>query len=167
MNILVVEDSVIHVRLLEHTLRQAGYQPIVAQSGREAVRCLMRVPDLALILLDICLPELHGFTLLTILRAHPHWHTIPVIVTTGLADVMSVRKAAQMGVQRYLLKPFGVAQVRQAIHEVLQPLHPSPALDGVVTEDALAAGEDAAVPGAAVSQGDARPACGNEPPPIV
>jgi CheY-like chemotaxis protein len=110
MNILVVEDSPIHVRLLEHTLQLDGYDPIVARTGREAVRCLMDAPDLALVIMDICVPELTGFTLLTLMQAHPRWHTIPVMVTSGLADAMSVHRMARMGVRSYLLKPYGIPQ---------------------------------------------------------
>jgi hypothetical protein len=36
------------------------------------------------------------------MRAYPHWHTLPVMVTTGLAEAMSVRKAAKLGVRHYL-----------------------------------------------------------------
>jgi CheY-like chemotaxis protein len=119
LNILVVEDSPIHVRLLQHALQQDGYCPTVARTGREAVQCLIDQPHMDLVIMDICLPELTGFTLLTLMQAHPQWHTIPVMVISGLDDAMSVHRMARMGVRAYLLKPYGIPQVRQAIQQVL------------------------------------------------
>jgi DNA-binding response OmpR family regulator len=126
VDILIVEGSPMQVRLLERTLQQDGYHPMVAQTGREAVTCLIDAPEMALVSMDICLPELTGFTLLMLMHGHPQWHTIPVLVTSGLDDAMSVRRIARMGVQHYLLKPYGMTQLREAIHQVLDPLLPAP-----------------------------------------
>jgi DNA-binding response OmpR family regulator len=126
MNVLVVEDSPIQVRLLQHALQQDGYRPMIAQTGRAAVTSLIDEPDMGLVIVDLCLPELTGFTLLSLMQGHPQWHTIPVLVTSGLADAMSVRRVARLGVRHYLLKPYGVTQLREAIQQVLDPLEPAP-----------------------------------------
>src|SRR4249919_3264466 len=81
---LVVEDDQIIVKLLEHMLSRNGFGVQIALNGREAVAFMENLsapPDL--ILLDVMLPYLDGFELITKIREHATWNEVPVIMLTS------------------------------------------------------------------------------------
>ena len=80
--ILVVDDDPALRELLRRTLEREGYAVVEAADGRSALaRIEERVPGL--ILLDLMMPHMNGFELLTELRARPEWRGIPVVVVTA------------------------------------------------------------------------------------
>jgi signal transduction histidine kinase/CheY-like chemotaxis protein len=80
--ILVVEDDEFTREMLRHTLEREQWPVIEAENGRVALmRIVERRPSL--ILLDLMMPEIDGFQLLTMLQANPFWRQIPVIIVTA------------------------------------------------------------------------------------
>lgn len=81
--VLVAEDEVITMRVLEGILKSAGYEPIPARNGKEALLVLaqMRVD---LVLLDLQMPEMDGFEVIKRIREHPQWHDLPIFVLTAM-----------------------------------------------------------------------------------
>ena len=85
--ILVVEDSC-HLReLLGQILASRGWDPILAESGREALAKLECQPP-RVILMDMRLPDISGFALAAILKKHPVYRNIPILAATGSAGDM-------------------------------------------------------------------------------
>ena len=80
--ILVVDDEVDSLHLLSEILDSAGYSPLVAQSGKEALEILVRTPTDA-ILLDLLMPEMDGFEVLARVKENPRLRDIPIFVLTA------------------------------------------------------------------------------------
>ena len=80
--ILVVEDDAETRRILHQTLAAAGYEVVECQNGAEAMRELARVHP-RLVVLDLMMPEMDGFTVADRMRDNPSWAAIPIIVVTA------------------------------------------------------------------------------------
>ncbi|HEO64971.1 MAG TPA: response regulator, partial [Spirochaetes bacterium] len=81
-SILVVEDNTTLRQILHHHLTREGWNVIMVKNGREAIDKLKSVNKLALILLDLIMPEMDGFQLIEELQNHDQWQSIPVVVLT-------------------------------------------------------------------------------------
>ncbi|MCC9600149.1 response regulator [Stieleria sp. JC731] len=84
--VLVADDSMTVLRLIDRTLREAGYRVLLAEDGRQAVSCaLTEHPDL--VVLDINMPELDGYGVCHELLANPTWESrTPVIFLTSAEE---------------------------------------------------------------------------------
>lgn len=115
--ILVVEDEEGILSLLEETLRIAGFEPITASTGAQALT-LTRKEAIDLVLLDINLPLLDGFQVLTKIRqTHP---SMPVIMLTARQDKRDVIEGFNLGADDYVVKPFSVEEVILRINALLR-----------------------------------------------
>ncbi len=101
--ILVVEDDTIARELLRRTLEKEGWLVREAANGRAALEAVsQQQPDL--ILLDLMMPEVDGFQVVSMLRMHPTWRTIPVIVVTAKELTPDDRQWLNASVARTLQK---------------------------------------------------------------
>ena len=101
--ILLVEDDRILRKAGEVTLTKRGYVVVLAVDGEEAlVKAREHKPDL--ILLDVIMPKLDGFEVLTRLKDDPATRDIPVIMLSNLSEASDIRKAADRGARAYLVK---------------------------------------------------------------
>jgi CheY-like chemotaxis protein len=101
--ILVVDDDPALRELLRRTLEREGYAVLEADDGRAALaRIEERLPGL--ILLDLMMPHMNGFELLTELRARPEWRGIPVVVVTAKDLTAEERQRLNGHVERILAK---------------------------------------------------------------
>jgi PAS domain S-box-containing protein len=80
--VLVAEDEVTTMRVMEGILKSAGYEPVPARNGKEAVLVLERM-RVDLVLLDLQMPEMDGFEVIKRIREHPHWRDLPIFVLTA------------------------------------------------------------------------------------
>ncbi|MBQ4165644.1 MAG: response regulator transcription factor [Oscillospiraceae bacterium] len=101
-NILVVDDHAHIRRLYEYTLEKNGYKPFPASNGREALE-LLESNHIDLILLDVMMPEMDGYTFLRTLREGGS--EIPVLVITARDGADDVRKAFTLGTDDFMVKP--------------------------------------------------------------
>jgi len=110
--ILVVDDDP-EVRMATRDfLSSKGYEVVVAEGGREALRLLDASPP-DVVLLDVAMPDLDGMeTLKRIVATHP---TMPVIMVTANADIEITSKVLQLGAADYVPKPFDLDYLDQAI----------------------------------------------------
>lgn len=109
--ILIVDDEPFNVDTLEQELDDLGYATISAANGHQALaQVAAEEPDL--ILLDIMMPEMDGFQVLSQLKAAPTWRDIPVIVISAMTDMGSVVKGIKLGAEDYLPKPFNEVLLR-------------------------------------------------------
>jgi pilus assembly protein CpaE len=109
--ILVVDDEANIQRVLQYSLKQAGYEVLVAQDGRAALK-LWETEEPALILLDVSLPKLDGYQVAARIReseggaAH-----VPIIMLTAEKDVEQKVRGLRAGADDYLVKPFHQAEL--------------------------------------------------------
>ncbi|MEM8637740.1 MAG: response regulator [Cyanobacteria bacterium P01_G01_bin.54] len=109
-SILIVDDLPANLRLLASILRDAGHHVKAATNGQMALKALERhTPDL--ILLDIKMPGMDGYTICNLLKKNPQTQTIPVIFLSALEDVEDKMRAFEVGGVDYITKPFQVAEV--------------------------------------------------------
>lgn len=109
--ILIVDDEPFNVDTLEQELDDLGYTTVSAANGRQAL-AQVATEDPDLILLDIMMPEMDGFQVLSQLKAEPTWRDIPVIVISAMTDMSSVVKGIKLGAEDYLPKPFNEVLLR-------------------------------------------------------
>ncbi|CAB1064286.1 hypothetical protein D1BOALGB6SA_9078 [Olavius sp. associated proteobacterium Delta 1] len=117
--ILVVEDSSTTRKVIVLTLKQQGYTVIDAKDGLEALSKLNETrPDL--ILLDIILPNMDGYKVLSIIKENPDFGDIPVIMLTSKNGILNKMKSKVAGSAAYLTKPFEPAQLVETIERYLK-----------------------------------------------
>ena len=116
--LLVVDDNELNRDLLGHRLTRVGHKVVMAENGRIALDRLAE-HCIDIILLDIMMPELDGFELLTILKADPALQNIPVIVISADDDIDSIVKGIELGAEDYLPKPFNLPLLNARIKSSL------------------------------------------------
>ena len=105
IDVLVVEDDALNARLLTRFCRTLGHAPRVAQDGSAALTAIAkRVPDL--VLLDLMLPLIDGFGVLTHLRSQPETAGLPVIMVTAVTEAETLARLADLGADDIVGKPF-------------------------------------------------------------
>ena len=118
--ILVVDDNEDNRYTLIRRLRREGYTDVVtAGDGREAMGRLAET-DFDLMLLDIMMPEMDGYSVLEKLRASGRLASLPVIVISAIDDFDSVVRCIEMGAEDYLRKPFNATLLKARIAGVLE-----------------------------------------------
>ncbi len=116
--ILVADDDEDLLQALDFTLSQNGYNVIQAKDGAETiVRTLELKPDI--ILLDIMMPDLDGFTACRELKNREDTKRIPIIMLTAKGEVEDIKTAFRVGANDYVVKPFLMEQVLEKIEEFL------------------------------------------------
>lgn len=125
-NILVVDDSAIARRQIERTLDQLGYQCTVARNGREGLEMLRQwaaegsVGDhVSMIISDIEMPEMDGYTLTTEIRRDPNLQHLYILLHTSLSGVFNNSMVEQVGANRFIPK-FDPDALAKAVAEALQ-----------------------------------------------
>jgi len=118
-SILIVDDNPQNLQLLGALLKEKGYRVAVAQRGSVALEYVQkRRPDL--ILLDIMMPEMDGFTVCTKLKKNKSTGDIPVIFLTAKTDTESIVNAFETGARDYITKPFNQSEVLARIKNQLE-----------------------------------------------
>lgn len=115
--ILVAEDDARNRELIREILVAWGYAVIEAQDGREALQKAQEtLPHL--ILLDIQMPGMDGFSVLQELRQDPHFAAIPVVAVTAYAMQGDREKALDAGFDAYITKPIETKTLRAQIEKL-------------------------------------------------
>ncbi|MBI3314326.1 MAG: response regulator [Candidatus Omnitrophica bacterium] len=116
--ILVVDDEPIVVEIIRRKLEESGFEVMVAYNGQEALAYFKKkIPHL--ILLDVQMPEMDGYTFIMEKNKVPGYESIPVIVTTAHNEMEPLFK--RHGVRAYLLKPLKLQELLDKVTEVLGP----------------------------------------------
>jgi PAS domain S-box-containing protein len=122
VNILLVDDQPAKLLSYEVILRELGETLLVASSGREALECLLK-NDVAVVLLDVCMPELDGFELAAMIRDHPRFQKTAMIFISAIqvTDIDHLRGYA-MGAVDYVPVPV-IPEVLRAKVKVFAELY--------------------------------------------
>jgi len=119
--ILLVEDNYLNRQMLEDYLVFCGYQVLSLADGAGFFQALADFrPEL--ILLDLKLPDIDGYTLLEQKSYKQDYQSIPVIVVSAFAFKIDQQRALKLGAKRYFVKPVSLRELKQAIEEELQRL---------------------------------------------
>jgi two-component system, OmpR family, response regulator len=117
-HVLVVDDDPHILRMLTDVLTKKGFGVDTAKDGEEAYeRALARAPDL--IVTDVMMPRLDGWSLVRKLRLEPKLATLPVIFLTALTDNDDRMKAFRLGADDYVNKPFKLNDIVSRVEKVL------------------------------------------------
>jgi pilus assembly protein CpaE len=126
--ILVVDDDANVQRLLQYTLKQEGYDVVVASDGAEGFR-LWGAEEPDLILLDVMLPKLDGYQVATKIRTEEGSSShVPIIMLTAEREVEQKVRGLRAGADDYLIKPFHPAELLARIKSLLARFAPKDAL---------------------------------------
>jgi len=103
--ILVVDDDIMTQNMLKTTLAKAGYNPIVASNGMEAIRLATeRLPSI--VILDIMMPGIDGGEVADILRKDPKTREIPIIFLSSLISKQEEKIGSKKDIVSFLSKPY-------------------------------------------------------------
>ncbi len=117
-HVLVVDDSHVIRRLVEVVLGQLQLDVRTAASGGEAIDAMDdRAPDL--VVLDVGLPDIPGWDVLTHVRETPDLCDGAVIMLTGRSDADDIDRAERLGATAYLTKPFRPDELRRVVLETI------------------------------------------------
>jgi two-component system cell cycle response regulator DivK len=114
IKILLLEDNDISRQLMGEFLTDCGYT-VVSLSEAKTFASILDQFQPNVILLDLKLPDVNGYTVLEQMQHHPTWQHIPVIVISAFAFDMDKQRALSLGARRYLVKPVKLTEVIEAI----------------------------------------------------
>jgi CheY-like chemotaxis protein len=113
--VLVVDDDVRNIFALSSVLERRGMQVVSAGNGREAIQLIESTPDLAIVLMDIMMPEMDGYETMQIIRQNPALRRLPIIALTAKAMKGDREKCLEAGASEYLAKPVNTEQLLSAL----------------------------------------------------
>jgi DNA-binding response OmpR family regulator len=117
--ILIIDDNPSNLKLLTKLLFEQGYAVRIAPSSKLGINSVMaETPDL--ILLDIKMPDMDGYTVCQQLKANEQSCDVPIIFISALEDVMDKVKAFEMGGVDYIVKPCANEEVIARVENQLQ-----------------------------------------------
>ena len=128
--ILIVDDDPNVQRVLTYTLKQEGYEVLVAADGAEGFKA-WTTQEPALILLDVMLPKLDGYQVAAKIRAEEGTNGhVPIIMLTAEREIEQRVRGLRAGADDYLIKPFHQAELLARMKSLLARFAPAEALGG-------------------------------------
>ncbi len=122
--VLVVDDSLTTRRVVEWALETRGIQVVSAATGSEAIERLEReAPDL--VICDVIMPDTDGYQICEYIKKHPKLGTIPVLLISGMVGGAVLERAATVGSDGLIRKPFGIEELVRKVESFL-PVTPPP-----------------------------------------
>lgn len=120
-NILIVDDEPDVLMLCRVNLEFEGYNVTGAHGGEEAIQIVGREP-IDLVLLDVMMPGMDGWEVLSSIRCNPKTSEIPVIMLTAKAEERDQIQGWSQGANDYVTKPFNPIALSETVRRALQPL---------------------------------------------
>lgn len=117
-HVLVADDEPHIGRIIKMKLEQGPFRVTLAFDGREAIDVLDREPDIALVLLDVMMPHLSGFEVLSYMRESDRWRDTPCIVLTAAGQEAQHSRALALGATEFMTKPFSPKKLYQRSAEL-------------------------------------------------
>ncbi len=117
MKVLTVDDSATMRDMVCHTLRDAGYDTVEASDGAKALE-VMQHQRVDLIITDLNMPNMDGFTLIEQARANPAYRFTPILMLTTESDMQKKERGRAAGATGWVVKPFNPEKLVQAVNKV-------------------------------------------------
>ena len=120
-DLLIVDDSLAIRKILQRTLRQAGFLLGTVYEAGDGVEALevLRSHKVGLILTDVNMPNMDGLTFLGQVRASDDWKELPVFVISTEGGQSKVIEAVRLGATGYVRKPFTADQIKEKLEKFL------------------------------------------------
>lgn len=132
--ILVIEDDYIVARTIERSLRSGSYQIMLASRGDKGLSLAHReIPDL--VILDIIMPDMDGYTVCSEMRSDPDLAEIPILFLTAKTKPTDRIAGFKSGADDYLCKPFNVDELALRVKGILRRTLPAEVAQYVVEAD--------------------------------
>jgi CheY-like chemotaxis protein len=113
--VLIVDDDPRNIFALSSALERRGMRVVTATTGMEAIELLHATPDLAIVLMDIMMPDMDGYQTIVRIRENPAYRRLPIIALTAKAMKGDREKCLEAGASDYLAKPVKTEQLLSAL----------------------------------------------------
>jgi CheY-like chemotaxis protein/HAMP domain-containing protein len=113
--VLLVDDDVRNIFALSSVLERRGMEVLTANTGREAIAKLESTDSVAIVLMDIMMPEMDGYETMREIRRNVSYRRLPIIALTAKAMIGDREKCLQAGASDYLAKPVNTEQLISAL----------------------------------------------------
>jgi HAMP domain-containing protein/CheY-like chemotaxis protein/signal transduction histidine kinase len=113
--VLVVDDDVRNIFALSSVLERRGMEVLTASTGREAIQTLESTPGVAIVLMDIMMPEMDGYETMRAIRQNREFRRLPIVALTAKAMKGDREKCLEAGASDYLAKPVNTEQLLSAL----------------------------------------------------
>ena len=141
--ILVIDDDTAINELIKINLEMSGYDVISATDGiRGFALCKQENPDL--VILDVMMPEVDGYTVAKYMRENSSTKEIPILMLTALGQLDDKVKGFDIGVDDYLVKPFELEELKVRVRALLKRSHRI--LESLATKELLTVGDITLLP---------------------
>jgi len=116
-----VDDDIRNIFAMTSLLERHGMEVLSAENGREAIGVLRTMPDMAIVLMDIMLPELDGYDTMRAIRALEPFTALPIVALTAKAMKGDREKCIEAGASDYLAKPVDTERLLATLRLWLTP----------------------------------------------
>ena len=141
--VLVIDDDAAINELVKVNLELAGYKVFQAYDGVKGFAlCKQELPSV--VVLDVMMPDVDGFTVAKRIRENLETKNIPIIMLTALSQINDKANGFDIGVDDYLVKPFEVEELLMRIRALLKRTHQIP--ESAASRDILTIGEITLLP---------------------
>jgi CheY-like chemotaxis protein/signal transduction histidine kinase/HAMP domain-containing protein len=113
--VLLVDDDARNIFALSSVLERRGMHVLTATTGSEAIAMVESTPDLAIVLMDIMMPEMDGFQTMRAIRDKPGFRRLPIVALTAKAMKGDRERCMEAGASDYLAKPVNTEQLLSAL----------------------------------------------------
>ncbi|HYM03390.1 MAG TPA: response regulator, partial [Stellaceae bacterium] len=113
--VLLVDDDARNIFALSSVLERRGMQVLTATTGSEAIELFEATPGIAIVLMDIMMPEMDGYQTMQVIRANAGFRRLPIIALTAKAMKGDREKCLEAGASDYLAKPVNTEQLLSAL----------------------------------------------------
>ena len=113
--VLVVDDDVRNIFALSSVLERRGMKVLTASTGKEAVTIIESTPDVAVVLMDLMMPDMDGYQTIRSIRESPSRRRLPIVALTAKAMKGDRERCLEAGASDYLAKPVNTEQLLSAL----------------------------------------------------
>jgi len=113
--VLLVDDDARNIFALSSVLERRGMKVLTAMTGEEAIKIIESTPGVALVLMDIMMPQMDGYQTIDLIRKNPAYRRLPIIALTAKAMKGDREKCLEAGASDYLAKPVNTEQLLSAL----------------------------------------------------
>ena len=116
--ILIADDEHKIIMTLEYAFKKAGYEVFIARDGSEVLELLKNeIPDM--ILLDIMMPNIDGYTTLAEIRKNDAYRNIKVIFLSAKTGEKDIAKGLELGADAYVTKPYSIKKLTEQVDNLI------------------------------------------------
>jgi two-component system chemotaxis response regulator CheY len=118
--VLIVEDSTAMRSMIASTVEEIkGYVTVEAANGFEALRIIPK-ERFDLIITDINMPHINGLEIISFVKNHPSFNSIPIIIVTTEQSEEDRKKGISLGASEYVIKPFNPDHLKKVVKKVVE-----------------------------------------------